>query len=128
MADSEAKRLVKQLNDAWNEKDLEKYLSFFAEEAVYSESGMGAQKGKSEIRHFHEIAFARKTKRRSELLNVLVNANQAAAEWRLRGKTVRNREVDYCGVYMLDLKNGKVKSLRLYFDTAERDRQIGKFA
>lgn len=128
MTDSDIRRIVSQLNDAWNQQDLEKYIDFFTEDAVYSESGMEVLKGKRAIRNFHAVAFSRKTTRKSELLNVLVNGNQAAVEWRLRGKTVRNRDVDYCGVYVLDLKNGKVKSLRLYFDTAERDRQIGKFA
>jgi uncharacterized protein (TIGR02246 family) len=46
--------LVRQLQDAWNRRDLDAAMSFYAQDAVFTSHGIGAFEGRTAIRGFNE--------------------------------------------------------------------------
>jgi ketosteroid isomerase-like protein len=46
--------LTRQLQDAWNRRDLDAAMSFYAQDAVFTSHGIGAFEGRTAIRGFNE--------------------------------------------------------------------------
>ena len=109
--------IVTRFMRAWEAKDTDRIMSFFAPDAVYHNMPMPAMKGVEEIRKFiapfagsaDDVAF--------EVLNQAETAGGTVLNERVDRFTLRNGQkiaAEVMGVF--ELKDGKIVAWRDYFD------------
>jgi limonene-1,2-epoxide hydrolase len=115
MSDNE--RIVRDFIDTWPSLDVEKIVSFFAEDGVYHNMPIAPIAGRAALRPFIAAFLKDWTKTNWDVLNIASAGDVVIAE-RVDHIHVGDKTVDLpcCGVF--ELENGKIKVWRDYFDLA----------
>lgn len=113
MSDNE--RIVRDFIDTWPSLDVEKIVSFFAEDGVYHNMPIAPIAGRAALRPFIAAFLKDWTKTNWDVLNIASAGDVVIAE-RVDHIHVGDKTVDLpcCGVF--ELENGKIKVWRDYFD------------
>jgi len=109
-------------NDAWNGRDADVLAAFFADGATYYEPGLpsGPVAAASGIKvsaiktweDWPEVSF--------EAVSILVDGSTIAVEWKSSATHKSGRALTLEGVDILELKDDKIVSCRVYFDIHAR--------
>jgi steroid delta-isomerase-like uncharacterized protein len=95
---------------------------------------LGVKRGRREIEEFFRAVFAATPDLETTVTRVVAGEKQAAVEWRMRGTfdgapfqgiEPTGRPVEMRGLDMLEVEDGKIRSITGYYDGAEYARQIG---
>jgi steroid delta-isomerase-like uncharacterized protein len=95
---------------------------------------LGVRRGRREIEELFREMFAAAPDLETTVSRVVAGEKQAAVEWRMRGTfdglpfqgiEPTGRQIEMRGVDMLDVEDGKIRSITGYYDGAEYARQIG---
>jgi steroid delta-isomerase-like uncharacterized protein len=95
---------------------------------------LGVKRGRREIEEFFRELFAATPDLETTVTRVVAGEKQAAVEWRMRGTfdgapfqgiEPTGRPVEMRGLDMLEVEDGKLRSITGYYDGAEYARQIG---
>jgi steroid delta-isomerase-like uncharacterized protein len=115
-------------------RDPEAIGSHWHEDGVDDIVPLGVKRGREEIeRFFHEL-FAAAPDLETTVTRVVAGEKQAAVEWRIRGTfdgapfqgiEPTGRPLEMRGLDMLEIEDGKIRSITGYYDGAEYARQIG---
>ncbi|MGZ8764154.1 MAG: limonene-1,2-epoxide hydrolase family protein [Acidimicrobiia bacterium] len=122
MADSE--QVVREFCDAWSKSDLDRIMSFFADDAVYHNIPMDPVVGTEAIRTFIEGFTAMVDRIEFEILHLAVNGNVVLTE---RVDTFIRAEgaVGLPVMGTFELADGKITAWRDYFDMAQVTAAFG---
>ena len=95
---------------------------------------LGVRRGRREIEEFFREMFAAAPDLETTVSRVVAGEKQAAVEWRMRGTfdalpfqgiEPTGRPIELRGLDMLEVEDGKIRSITGYYDGAEYARQIG---
>jgi steroid delta-isomerase-like uncharacterized protein len=127
--------LMRDYLAAWNDRDADRIASFFAEDAVYDDRGVGAvARGRTAIAQHAARVHAGFPDLHFELVRAAHGENFTAGEWRSRmthggefeGIAPTNRVVESSGVDLATLDGeDRIVHLASYYDGAEIMRDLG---
>jgi steroid delta-isomerase-like uncharacterized protein len=95
---------------------------------------LGIKRGRREIEDFFREMFAAAPDLETSVSRVVAGEKQAAVEWRMRGTfdglpfqgiEPTGRPIEMRGLDMLEVEDGKIRSITGYYDGADYARQIG---
>ena len=116
MTNEEITNIMRDFVQTMAKGDVEKTLSFFAEDAVWVEPN-GTFKGKDELRSYLSAqAKSMEDKTVTETGNgIIVEGNKAFFEHVL-GATVQGRRAEFLAMCAYEFSNGKIKEVRTTYD------------
>jgi steroid delta-isomerase-like uncharacterized protein len=95
---------------------------------------LGVKRGRQEIEDLFREMFAAAPDLETTVSRIVAGEKQAAVEWRMRGTfdglpfegiEPTGRAIDLRGLDMLEVEDGKIRSITGYYDGADYARQIG---
>jgi ketosteroid isomerase-like protein len=120
--------LIRGWLEALEKKDMEKALSFIAEDAVWI-ANEGTFKGKQEWRQYltwmenHEFAVE---EFEDTGIGIIVKENRAVSQYILKGKIPNGMKFEVPGVCLFEFKNGKIQQHTTIFDRLLLAKQVAK--
>ena len=132
-----AKNLEQQIKDViytgLNEHDVEKYVSFHADDIVVNAPDGTVMRGKEEMRTYFRNLFAAFPDIRFDMVSFLASGNLQCDEWIMSGTQRGNymgipatgKKVTIRGTTVRTMKEGKAGPVSFYFDSATMMRQLG---
>jgi len=120
--------------EAWNSHDTEKTVSFFTDDCVYEELGIGVVKrGKEELRAFINGFFTAFPDTNFELTSSFISGNWYCGEWvwtgthkgNMAGLPATGKRFSIRGVSVGELKEGKIKRNSDYYNKMDLLQQLG---
>lgn len=116
-------RIVRDFIEAWSRLNVEEIVAFFAPDGVYHNMMNVPIAGHDNLRRFIGGFIKDWTKTYWDVINILSHGDVVVAE-RLDRTRLGDKSVDLpcCGVF--ELRNGKIKVWRDYFDLATYTRAI----
>jgi steroid delta-isomerase-like uncharacterized protein len=126
--------VAKSYFDALGARDVDGLLSHWHEDGVDDIVPLGVRRGHREIEQMFREMFAAAPDLAITPSRILAGEKQAAVEWRLRGTFTGSpfqgieptgRPFELRGLDMLEIEDGKIRSITGYYDGAEYARQIG---
>jgi steroid delta-isomerase-like uncharacterized protein len=126
--------ILSEYTEAWNSHDTEKTVSFFTDDCVYEELGIGViKRGKEELRAFINDFFAHFPDTNFELKSSFISGNWYAAEWvwtgthkgDMAGLPATGKKFAIRGVSVGELKEGKIKRNSDYYNLMDFLKQVG---
>lgn len=119
---TKASDLTQQFMDALKtlerEKDTERIVSLFSDEATLERLTHKTYSGKDEATTFWNEYLEPFEHVSTTFVNVTENGESAVLEWESQGTLKGGKEISYKGVSSFDLADGKLKSFRTYYDSA----------
>lgn len=119
---SESIEIVRSFCAAFAEKDADRLLTFFTEDAVYHNMPMAAVRGKPAIRSVLDMFLTPAQSVEFDVINAAEAGNTVMTErvdrFVIGGRTV---ELPIAGIF--ELKGGKIAAWRDYFDLATWTKQ-----
>jgi len=128
----------KMMNDylaAMNAHDVEKFLTFFTDDAVYECTPLGkVSRGKKEIKDFISSTFADFPDFKLEMKSGFNAGDRGAAEWVMSGTFAHSsmpgmpatgKKFSVRGVAITEFKNGKISRNTNYWNLASFLQQVG---
>jgi ketosteroid isomerase-like protein/rubrerythrin len=113
-----AQRFVEALRALEERYDLERMVALFDESAeIRNPTDDTPRVGQSGAREFWRAYRDSFEEIRSDFSNVVETDGTAVLEWTSRGRILGGRPIDYSGVSVIELQDGKVRKFRSYFDT-----------
>jgi ketosteroid isomerase-like protein/rubrerythrin len=113
-----AQRFVEALRALEERYDLERMVALFDETAeIRNPTDDTPRVGQSGAREFWRAYRDSFEEIRSDFSNVVETDGTAVLEWTSRGRILGGRPIDYSGVSVIELQDGKVRRFRSYFDT-----------
>ncbi|MBS3819926.1 nuclear transport factor 2 family protein [bacterium] len=97
------------------EKDLNKVMDFFAEDAKLV-TNEGTFEGEEEIKKYWRWMDDQFSEIKFEETELLVQGNKAAHEFVQKGKTVEEEDVEFPGIVIAEFSDGKIQEFRVYYD------------
>ena len=119
---------------AWNSHDAEKLVSFFTDDFVYEELGLGVIKhGKEEFRAFIKGFFANFPDTNFEMKSSFISGDWYCGEWvwigtykgNAPGVPAAGKRFSIRGVSVGELKEGKIKRHSDYYNRMDFFQQLG---
>ena len=119
---------------AWNSHNTEKLVSFFTDDCVYEELGLGViKRGKEEFRAFINGFFANFPDTNFEMKSSFISGNWYCGEWvwtgtyqgNASGVPATGKRFSIRGVSVGELKGDKVKRHSDYYNRIDFFQQIG---
>ncbi len=116
-------KLVYELFESLNHRDLEEFMSFFTDEASFVFPGTntlgGFYLGKKKIKRFLDKLFILIPDMHFKILNTITSTSEklVAAEWMSTGITRKGLPYESRGVSIIEMHNGTIKEMRQYYDT-----------
>ena len=120
-----AEKILKIYGEAWVEQDPEKILSIFAEDATYQENAwIPCFKGHKEIADYWTTKVCKEQSNiQFKILAYYVSVDTIIAEWDASfDSNVENSRIHIKEVAILETENGKIKSLREYWQSEKTNR------
>lgn len=116
MSEREARAAAEAWRGAHETQDLEALVERYAEDAVLIPTGVerSAARGKAAIRELVASWMLRPEPRRMEYTRLLVNGDEAAAEWRSTRIDPDGSEHHRWGSIFFQVKDGKIVYTRFY--------------
>jgi ketosteroid isomerase-like protein len=111
----EIRRRAKELDDAVEEEDVEKVLSFFSDDCEVRFGGV-TLRGKDGLRRGLAWLYDRLGTVKFELVTILVEGNTLFEEFLMKTQKQPDAEFQTAAAEVLVYQDGRVTSLRLYFD------------
>ncbi len=110
-------QIVRNFISAWSRLDVDELVAFFTEDGVYHNMPLAPVQGGENLRKFIARFLSSWTATNWDVLNLMSKGDVVIAE-RLDRTTVGAKKVDLpcCGVF--EMRNGKIKVWRDYFDMA----------
>lgn len=138
MSRQEILELATEWDQAWAARDLDRLVGLYTPDATWEDPSLEAPvRGQAELRAFFDgiMTAVPDIAIRQEVVFAQDGAEQCASQWRATG-TVTGRmpnsalsptgdHVDYTGVAVISLRDGKVSHVRQYPDVIALQRQIG---
>lgn len=125
---------AKNLLAAWSSHDIEKILSFYADDCSFEDMALGrVSHGKEEMRAYIKESYTGFPDFRIELKSFFASGNHACIEWITRGThkgdlpgiPATGKSFSFPAVAVIELKEGKAKRETDYYDGASLMRQLG---
>ena len=116
MTEDAAIKLVRDFIDAWKTLDIDHILSFLAEDVHYHNIPMEPLQGIDACRTFFQ-SMGEMTAAHWELIHIAANGNVVITE-RIDHFTISGKSVSLPLMGIFEIKNGKIKAWRDYFDLA----------
>jgi uncharacterized protein (TIGR02246 family) len=129
MSADENKRIASELHAALNNRDIEKALTLFADDASWIVMPGGTCYTKADIRKYFEKVF--KTYEKFRLKDVhppVVSGNMVTHEFIHEVKLRDGNEGQVPAVVVMELTNGKITQIRYYLDKLEAAKQMASGA
>jgi steroid delta-isomerase-like uncharacterized protein len=123
----EMEKLTEDRVNAYNAHDVEKYLSYFADDIVYKSVPLEAvSNGKEELRASLKRGFEQVPDARIEVTSYFTSGNRECMEYLLTG-THPGTAVRFSvrAVLITELTGDKTRRVSVYYDSAEMTRQLG---
>lgn len=114
VAEEEIKETVRNLHEAMMGEDVDEVVDFFAEDAKLVTSE-GTFEGEEEIREYWQWMDDQFSEVELKETELLIQGDKAAHEFNLSG-TVKGESVEYPGIVIVEISDGKIQELRLYYD------------
>lgn len=123
-----------KLETAWNDRDLEKVLSYYAEDGVYEDVALGEVcRGRDEIRKFYTFAMQVNPDLHVKYKSRSVNENFGAAEanfsatWsgEIEGVVATGKKFVISAATCVYMKDGKLTKVTDYWDYKSLLSQLG---
>lgn len=119
---TDSEKVINQFCKAWERKNLDELMEYFAEDAVYHNIPMEPARGKAAIRQVINTFLPMAESVAFKVLNTAsagdVVINERVDIFKIGPKTI---EIPVAGVF--EVKNGKIAAWRDYFDLATWTRQ-----
>ncbi len=119
---TDSEKVINQFCKAWERKNLDELMGYFAEDAVYHNIPMEPARGKAAIRQVINTFLPMAESVAFKVLNTAsagdVVINERVDIFKIGPKTI---EIPVAGVF--EVKNGKIAAWRDYFDLATWTRQ-----
>lgn len=113
-----AQRFIEALRAVEEQGDIERMVSLFDEHAELSNPmGPAPHVGHDGAREFWRTYRDSFEEIRSDFSRIVETDDAAMLEWTSHGRIRGDRPIDYSGVSVLDVRDGKVRRFRTYFDT-----------
>jgi limonene-1,2-epoxide hydrolase len=120
-AAKEPEAIIREFCAAWPERDVEKLLAYFTDDAVYHNMPMDPVTGKNGIREVLNL-FLPADELEAEILRLAARGNLVFTERVDRFRFGEKRvELPCAGVF--EIRDGKIAAWRDYFDLASWQRQ-----
>jgi steroid delta-isomerase-like uncharacterized protein len=125
---------VRSYFEAIAERDPEAIGEHWHDDGVDEIVPLGVKRGRREIEELFRELFAATPDLETTVSRVVAGEKQAAVEWRMRGTfdglpfqgiEPTGRPIEMRGLDMLEVEDGKIRSITGYYDGAEYARQIG---
>lgn len=112
---NENEEMIRQFIAAWSNLDAKQVAEYFAEDGVYHNMPYDSVEGKENIEKFISQFIQNWTETNWDIISILSSGNLVMVERLDRTKT-RDKSVDLpcCGIF--EMKDGKIKIWRDYFD------------
>ena len=135
----DARSMADQLLDAWNTRDIPRYMSLLSEEIEWYDPAMlqPPARGLPEVQAFAESilhAFPDFSYEMLEPVCVSLDGNRCAVPWRIKATHVAqlsppgfaptNRQLDQEGIDLIDVVDGKVTRILTCFDPVAAGEQV----
>jgi steroid delta-isomerase-like uncharacterized protein len=126
--------ILNEYTAAWNSHDTEKVVSFFTDDCVYEELGIGViKRGKEELRAFINSFFAAFPDTNFELKSSFISGNWYCGEWvwtgthkgDMAGLLATGKRFSIRGVSVGELKEGEIKRNSDYYNKMDLLQQLG---
>ncbi len=117
------KSLIKTYKDAWEKRDPEKIIEIFTKNAVYYERLHEKPfKGHRGIKKYWKDKVVDEQENvKFRLKKIYIDGNNAVVEWEARFRDKKKKVNTYLNeIAVLEIKNGKIKSLREYWHAKHR--------
>jgi len=127
MSERELESFLRDFGKAWVERDVEKMLSFFAEDGVFV-SRDGTFKGKEELRRFWtwDVKVNPNVKYRDAGVGIVVKGNKIFHELIVEGVTPDGRKFEIPGMDVYEISDGKIQQKRSFYDGLSIAKQCAK--
>jgi ketosteroid isomerase-like protein/rubrerythrin len=124
-APGDAIRFMAALRALEENRDVEGIAALFdADAEVSNPTDAEPHRGRDGARRFWETYRGTFDEIRSDFSRVVTQGDTAMLEWTSRGRTTGGTTVEYSGVSVLDLRDGKVRRFRAYFDAGRLGDQV----
>lgn len=127
MSVEENRRIASELHAALNNRDLDKAMSLFADDASYIVMPGGTCYTKDEIRKYFEKIL--KTYEKFVLRDIhppVVSGDMLTHEYVNEARMHDGREGQIPAVVVMELRNGRITQVRHYLDKLEAAKQMAK--
>ncbi|HLK11369.1 MAG TPA: limonene-1,2-epoxide hydrolase family protein [Candidatus Binatia bacterium] len=114
---------VRDFCAAWSERDVEKLLAYFADDAVYHNMPLEPVRGRAAIRQVLELFVPPASTIRFEMRHIASRGDVVLTE-RVDHFVVGERNVALPVAGVFELRDGKILAWRDYFDMAAYQRQL----
>jgi len=113
--------IVKIFCERFSNKDSNKFVELFTDNATYLDSLYGEYKGKDAIIEFHKRCHKEAKDYKFILKNIISEGNRIAFEWELTFVSMtpfsKGKEITVTGSGFITMENGKISSYREYTDS-----------
>lgn len=107
--------------ERFSNKDSDKFIELFTDDAVYLDSLYGEYKGKDAIAEFHKRCHKEAKDYRFIPKNIISEGKRTAFEWELTFVSMthfsKGKEITITGSGFITMENGKISSYREYTDS-----------
>jgi uncharacterized protein (TIGR02246 family) len=125
MSEEEIKSAVRSIVEAFNSRDVEKMLSFVADDATFIRPE-GTFKGKEEIKRYYTWSFQHYSKLTLTETDLIVGGNKAVLEFVSEGTATDGMNQRLPGLAAFHFRNGRVEQVHDYYDRLLIAEQLAK--
>ena len=124
MSEERIESIVRGFGEAFVKRDMEKMLSFFAEDAVWV-SPVGTFKGKEEIRRVltWDTKVSPTMWSKPSGIGIIVKENKAVAE-DLSGGLFEGKKYEMLNVTVFEISGDKIQHIRVFYDKLSITKQV----
>ncbi|MBC8292110.1 MAG: nuclear transport factor 2 family protein [Proteobacteria bacterium] len=117
-------QVIRDFVEAWSRLDADELVAYFTDDGVYHNMPMGPVAGRDNVRELIKGFLSSWTETTWDLLNLASVGDVVIAE-RLDRTVAGDKSVDLPCVGVFEMKGGKIKTWRDYFDFATYSRAMG---
>jgi limonene-1,2-epoxide hydrolase len=125
MSQQIAEKFINALGDLESSRDVDTIAGLFAEDAalgnVVSVHNFRGEEGAREFWTVYRDSFGEVE---STFRNIVITDGTVALEWNTKGTNGDGGEIDYNGVSVMEVENGRIGRFYAYFDPAKLGKQI----
>jgi limonene-1,2-epoxide hydrolase len=124
MSADDPRQVLRSIHEALNKRDVDKAVSFFADDVV-SVGPNGTFKGKAEVKRYFELMLHQATEFKLTETGIYAEGNVVTHEYVIE-ETVKEGKMSSPSVAVAEIKNGKVQRIRDYYDRLAVAKQLAK--
>jgi ketosteroid isomerase-like protein len=124
MSEKKIESIVRDFGEAFVKRDVEKMLSFFAEDAVWV-SPVGTFKGKEELKHVltWDTQIMPTVKSRRSGIGIMIKENKAVTEDISEGE-YEGKKYEVPAITVFEFSDDKIQHIRLFYDKLSIIKQV----